>query len=267
MEQVEQISTGRRVWAITAIIMSVLVLLLVIAGTAGIWVGRNKAIQANNALMDGIYELSTAGRNGAQRLGEGIVEIQGFVSEVESAFDTVSQDISDKGLIMTLLPEEKEQNIVETAENINETVGELLSTVESALNLYRTVNEIPFINLPELDENKVQTLAGDIQEIQAGIDGLVADIQEFRQGAASKVAEVSAVAGQVNQRLEQASQNLSGLDSDLETLQTRSAKWKAAFPTITAVAALVLTFIFAWTVYGMVVVIRKHWEELNTGKK
>lgn len=267
MEQIEPISTGRRVWAITAIIMSVLVLLLVFAGTAGIWVVRSKAIQANNALMDGVYELAAAGRNGAQRLDEGIAEIQGFVAEVESAFDIVSQDTSDKGLFLTLLPEEKELEIVEAVDSISETISQLLSAVEAAQNLYRTVNEIPFIDLPELDENKVQALAGDIQEIQGRIDKLVADIQEFREGVASKVSEAATVAGEVNQRLEQASQDLSDLDSDLETLQTRSAEWKSAFAMITAVIALLLTFIFVWTIYGMVVVIRKHWEELNAGKK
>ena len=117
--------------------------------------------------------------------------------------------------------------------------------------------------MPKPDEKKVQTLSEDILEIQDSVDQLAADIQEFRDGAASAVSKVSAAAGEVNDRLKQTSLDLSNLDSELAEMQTRASNWKIRFRTITAVTALVLTVIFIWSIYGMVVLIIKHWREFE----
>ncbi|MFN2160362.1 MAG: hypothetical protein ACK2U3_13760 [Anaerolineales bacterium] len=263
MEQNSSPSVGRRIWAIAAIVISILVLLLAATATVGVWYGRGIAIEANDTLMDGVYDLSSAGRKGAQRLNERVDEIQGVVSEIESAVDEIAQDVSNKGLILTLLPPEKEQKIIDTADSIAETLDTIRTAIETALDLYRAVNDIPFINMPKPDEKKVQTLSEDILEIQDSVDQLAADIQEFRDGAASAVSKVSAAAGEVNDRLKQTSLDLSNLDSELAEMQTRASNWKIRFRTITAVTALVLTVIFIWSIYGMVVLIIKHWREFE----
>ena len=263
MEQTKSISTGYRIWAISAIIISVLVLLLSAAGTVGIWVGRNAAIGVNDTLMESIDHLAGAGRQAASRLGEGVGEINAFVVEVESAVDEIAQNVSDKGVVMTLLPPEKEQNIVDAADNIGETLSSIVSAVETAFDLYKSVDDIPFINLPKPEEARVQALDDNVQEIQDSVDQLVADIQDFRDGAASEVSKVSAAAGEVSDLLGETTQNLTDLDSDLGDLQTRANEWKDRFRTITAIAALILTFIFVWTIYAMIILIKKYWTELQ----
>ena len=127
MEQKESISTWRRVWVISAIIISVLVILLSVAGSVGIWIGRSVAINVNDSLMEGVDQLASTGRQGATRLGEGVTEIQTAVGEVESAVDEVAQNISDKGLVLTLLPPEKEQKVLDTADQVSETLNSITS--------------------------------------------------------------------------------------------------------------------------------------------
>ncbi len=263
MEQKESLSTGRRLWAITAIIISVLVLLLSAAGTAGTWIGRGAAIDVNDSLMEGVDQLAGVGRQGATRLGEGVDEIRVSVSEVESAVDEVALDVSDKGLVMTLLPPEKEEKIVNTADNIGEILNSITSVVETAFDLYKAVDDIPLINLPKPDEAKVQALNDDVQEIQDGVDQLAAGIQEFRDGAASGISNISAAAGRVNGRLETTSQNLSDLDNNLADLQTRANDWQGRFRTIVTIAAVVVTLILIWVIFAMVNLIMKYWAELQ----
>jgi uncharacterized phage infection (PIP) family protein YhgE len=263
MEQKESLSTGRRVWAITAIVISVLVLLLSAAGTVGTWIGRSAAIELNDSLMEGIGQLAGAGRQGATRLGEGVEEIRASVGEVESAVDEVAQNISDKGLVMTLLPPEKEEKLVNTADKIGETLNSITSAVENAIDLYKAVDSIPLVNLPKPDEAKVQALNDDVQEIQDGVDELAAGIQEFRDDAASGVSKISTAAGKVNGRLGTTSQNLSDLDSNLADLQTRADDWQGRFRTIATVAAVVVTLILIWVIYAMVFLTMKYWAELQ----
>ncbi len=264
MEQTKSLSTGYRIWAIAAIIISVLVLLLSAAGTVGIWVARDAAVDVNDTLMESVDQLAGAGRKAASRLGDGVGEIQGFVVEVELAVNELAQNVSDKGVVMTLLPPEKEQKIVDTANNIGETLNSITSAVETAFDLYKSVDDIPFVNLPKPEETRVQALDDNVQEIQESVDQLADDIQDFRDGAASEVSKISAAAGEVNDRLEITSQNLSNLDNELDDLQTRANEWKDRFRTITMIAALVLTFIFVWTIYAMVVLIKKYWAELQS---
>ena len=263
MEQKESLSTGRRIWAITAIVISVLVLLLSAAGTVGTWIGRGVAIDVNDSLMEGVNQLAGAGRQGATRLGEGVDEIRASVGEVESAVDQVAQDVSDKGLVMTLLPPEKEEKIVNTADNIGETLNTITSAVETAFDLYKAVDDIPLVNLPKPDEAKVQALNDDVQEIQDGVDQLAADIQEFRDGAASGVSKISAAAGKVIGRLETTSQNLSELDSSLADLQTRANDWQGRFRTMATILAVVVTLVLIWVIFAMVSLIMKYWAEMQ----
>jgi len=263
MEKKESLSTWQRVWAITAIIFSVLVLLLSAAGMVGTWVGRGAAIDLNDSLMDGVYTLSGAGREGANRLGEGIDEIGAAVDEVESAVDQVADNVSDKGLILTVLPPEKEEKLVNTADKIGETVTTITAAVEGAFDLYKAVDDIPLVNLPKPDEAKVQAVKADVQEIQDGVDQLAKDIQEFRDGAASKIGKISGAAGEVNGRLETTSQNLTELDNELADLQTRANDFKDSFRTMMTIAAIVVTLILIWVIYAMVIVIMKYWAELQ----
>ncbi len=263
MEQKNSPGTGQRVWAVTAIIFSVLVLLLSAAGTVGTWVGRGVLIDVNDSLMQGIDHLAGVGREGVARLGDGVDEIRTYIGEVESAVDEVAQNITDKGLVMTLLPPEKEEKVVNTAENIAETVDVIAAAVGTAFDLYKAVDDIPLVNLPKPDEAKVQALESDVQEIQDSLDQLAADIQEVRDGAASKVTKISSAAGQVNGRLETTNQNISALDGELADLQTRAAAFQASFRTMVTIASIVVILILIWVIYAMVILIMKYWAVLK----
>jgi methyl-accepting chemotaxis protein len=233
------------------------------AGTVGTWIGRGVAINLNTSLMEGVDQLAGAGRQGATRFGEGVDEIRASVSEVESAVDEVAQNVSDKGLVMTLLPPEKEEKIVVTADKISETLNSITSAVETAFDLYKAVDDIPLVNLPKPEEAKVQALDDDVQEIQDSVDQLAADIQEFRDGAASGVSEISAAVGEVNDRLEKTSQNLSDLDRNLADVQTQANDWQSRFQTIATFATVVVSLIFIWVIYAMVILIKIYWAELQ----
>jgi methyl-accepting chemotaxis protein len=266
MAQGESMSIGHRVWVISAMAISVLVLLLSVVGTVGTWIVRHVAIDVNNSLMEGVDQLAGTGRQGATRLGEGVDEIRASVGEVESAIDEVAQNVSDKGVVMTLLPPEKEEKIVDTADQLGGFLSNITSAIDAAFDLYKAVDNIPLVNLPKPEEAKVQALNNDVREIQDSVDQLVTDIQEFRDGVASGVSEISAAIGEVNDRLERTSQNLSDLDSDLADVQAQAEDWQGRFRTIATIAAVFLTLILTWTIYGMIIVIMKYWAELKAEK-
>jgi uncharacterized phage infection (PIP) family protein YhgE len=227
----------------------------------GTWFGRGVAINVNDSLMEAVDRLAGAGRQGVTQLSDGVDEIRVLVGEVESAVDEVSQNITDKGLVMTLLPQEKEEKILNTAENVGETLDSIASAVETAFDLYKAIDDIPLVDMPKPEEAKVQTLNENVAEIQDNVDQFATDVQQFRDDAASKVDEISERIGEINNQLETTSQSLSALDSELADLQTRANDWQGRFRTISAMASLFVTLLLIWIIYAMVNLIKQYWTE------
>lgn len=259
----QSMSTGQKVWSWTAIVVSVIVLILSAAGVIGVWVGRSVAINVNNGLMDGVIGLATVGEEAANRLSTGFGELSSGVGEIEAAVDEVAQNVSDKGLVRTLLPPEKEQNLVNTADNIAETVNTITASIESAFSLYESIDSIPFVNLPKPKEETVQELDSGIKEIQDSVDQLATDIQDFRDGAASEVSKISGAAGEVSSRLETSENKLAALEGEMSDLQTAAEDFKGRFSTMITILTIVITLLLIWVVYAMVIVIRKYLDDLN----
>ena len=259
----QEMSTGRRVWGWTAIVLSILVLILVAGGIVGTWVTRGVAIDVVGGLMDGVDRLAGVGREGAELVDSRVGELSAVVGEVETAVDEVSRNISDKGLILTLLPPEKEQELVDTTNRIAETAETILSAIETALDLYTTIDSIPLVNLPRLDEEKVQQIESDVQAVQAGVDQLATDIQQFRDDAAAEIDRVTNAIGEVNAVLGETQGALAQIDEDLALIQTRAQEFADQFATIATIAAIVITLILAWIIYALANTAYGHWQALH----
>ncbi len=263
MTKTETLSTGRRVWLWTAVIISGIVLLLAAAGIIGTWVGRSVVIDVADGVLDGVYQLAGVGREGVVLVNGHTDDLRVAVEEVETAVDEISQNVSDKGLVLTLLPPEKEQKLADTADRIDEAANNIRSIVVAVVELIDAVSKIPFVNIPEPDPAKVESLQSDILAIQTGVDQLAADIQAFRDDAAGSVDKISGAAGEVASELGNIQDELATIDSNLNDLQTRTGELKSSIRFWTFFIALGLSLLLAWVIYGMVMLIRQKWAELH----
>lgn len=258
-----QMSTGRRVWLWSAVVISVLVLLLTVGGIIGTWVVRGAAIDVVNGLMAGVDQLAGAGREGAALVGNRVGQLSDTVGEVQSAVDEISDNVSDRGLVLTLLPPEKEEELVNRANRVVDTANSILAAIEAAIDLYTTVNNIPFVNLPQPDPERVQEIENDIQVIQDDVAQLAADIQQFRDDVAARIGRVSTAAGEINAVLDQTQQALVELDNNLANIQTRAQNFADRFATMATIFAVVVTLLLAWIIYALANTAYGHWQELQ----
>lgn len=263
METKTEINTGRKVWLWTAVVISVLVLVISVGLVIGTWVIRGVAIETNNNLMDGITNIAETGSVAAVRVQERINEASTTVSEVQSAVDDVSQNVADRGVILTVLPPEKEQNLVDTASQIRETVQTVTDSVTAAVDLYQSINAIPFVSLPQPAESKVQEIQTNAQEIESSINQLRSNVQEFRDNASAEVDRLSDAAGVVKTRLQTSEANLDQLHANLEQIQASSQAFKSTFALYATIGAIIFTLLFLWVIYGMVVLIQKSLKDLG----
>lgn len=263
MEEKKTLTTGRRVWLWTAVIVSAIVLILSVGGIVGSWVGRSVVIDVADGVLDGVHQLAAVGREGVGFVDGHAEDLRVTVGEVETAVDQISQNVTDQGLVLTLLPPEKEQRIENAADRVGETAANIRAIVDSVVGLIDAVSKIPFISLPAPDPLKVEALQSDIAAIQAGADQLTSDIQAFREGTSERIDTITEGVGNVNDRIVGIQDKLDAIDANLDGLQTRTGELKSQIRTLTFIAALVVTLIMLWVIYAMVVLIRKDWSELR----
>jgi outer membrane murein-binding lipoprotein Lpp len=216
-------------------------------------------INVATGVLEGVELLATAGREGLAVVDGAVGDVRAVAGEVESAVGEIAQDVSDKGLILTLLPPEKEQRLVAGVDRAVEVVETIAGAIESAIKLIEAIDRIPFINLPKPDPAKVAELESDVQALQDGAEQLASDIQDFRDGVATEIGAVSDGAGRVSAALGEVQDGLAGVDSDLEGVQQGTAGLLRSVQVWTAVFAIVVTLLLGWAGYGMVKLIMGEW--------
>ncbi len=264
-DETRSVSTGRRVWMWAAICISVVVLILAVAGIGGTWVARSVAINVATGVLEGIDHLAGVGREGAVLLDGGVAEVRSIVGSVEEAVGQIAEDVSDKGLVLTLLSPEKEQRLVEAAERVGETLDTFRSVIQAVIELVDAIDSIPFVNLPKPDPAELEELEADVQSVRDGVDQLASDIQAFRDGVASEISTVSDGAGRINSRLEETQEDLARIDGKLSDVQERANQLVGTVRIWATIIAIVLTLVLGWVGYGMVKLIRGNWAEVRTG--
>jgi len=104
----KQMQFGRKTWYGLAIILSVLVILVSVAGVVGSWVGGSTLSAATVQVLlvvEGTADNMSTLVDGIDLRVAGLEETS---LAIRDATDQLSQNVTDKGLVLTLLPEERE---------------------------------------------------------------------------------------------------------------------------------------------------------------
>ncbi len=257
-------STGQRVFAVISLILSGLILLLAVGGIVGAWMSRSPAIDASIAGLNGVDRLAQTGRDGIARLDTTLTQLNQEIAEVESAVDQISQKVQDEGLVLTLLPPEKEEKLQATAEQVSDSLTNIREMVQSALELAEAVNRLPFVDLPMPEPERVQALQESISSIRNGVGELRTNLQQVRERASTGVSRVSASASALTQRLKTVQENLGRIDSRLATLQDKANQLKQTIPPLITTSAVVISLVLGWIIYALVILIKRAWSDLRS---
>lgn len=256
-------STGQRIFSITSLILSALVLLIAVGVIIGAWVARRPAIDAVNGTVQGVERFAHAGQEGIGRLDGRLDNMRSVVDEVGTAADQAAQNVADQGLMTTLLPPETEQRLRTAAQQVTDTLAGIVDIVRAAMDLAETINRLPFVSLPEIDPARVSNLENQIEAARTGVEQLQSNIPQLREGAASSISTISTTAAGVDERLAGAQSELDQINSRLDNIVAEANRLGQQVNTGITVSAVVITLLFGWVAYAMVVLIRQSWAKLR----
>lgn len=243
---------GRKIWYITAISLSVVILIMSIAGIIGTWIVQNKISQSAVKLLDTVEDTADKLQQAIKQIDRPLAEIEGITKTVLLKTDQISENVSDKGLLLTLLPEDQEKKLVELITTVQDTYDTVIGFINSAIGIYQSINQIPFVNLPLPEQENVESIEETIQDVQSSVQEMLQGISDFRDNASGTIDQVSERIRQASDRLALARDKLFKLDSDLEKIQETARSIKAAIPIIFIGGSILFTILAGFVAYTQV---------------
>jgi hypothetical protein len=270
MDEKTNANAGKKILYAIVIVMSSLLILLSVAGILGVWLVERPLSDTAVAMLRVVEESTATTRAAINRTDQALVKLQGITTQVQDASQQLNQNVTDKGLVMVLLPEEQEQTLTKTAASVQDTFSNIRETIRNSLDLYRSINRLPFVSLPGLDENQVETIATSVEKTQALAGNLRKDIADFRSGVSSQVNKLTGTADQLNNEITQGRDRLAQLDTRLAALGDLAIRLQQVIPGVLLALAVILSLIFAFLIFTQVEVIRlyvDHWRLLGTSQE
>lgn len=248
--------TGRRIWYGIAIFLSGFVLLLSAVGIAGVWITERALANTAVQMLEAVDRVTGSLREATKGIDQKLEHMQEVSTFISTASDRLSQKVIDKGVFLLLLPEEKEQNLIEMSSSVKEAVSPLRDVLSTGLGLYRTIDQLPFINLPSPSQEQVDQIEESVGGIQSTADSLESEIAAFRSGTSDQIGKVTSWADQLTARLGESRDRLANLDARLAIVQETLAQLQQTVVRVLVLLAILVTLLLAWVIYSQVEVIR-----------
>lgn len=255
-QQSPQKHIGRKIWYITAISLSVIIIITSIAGIIGTWVVQNEISEAAVKLLIAAENTAENLRQATSQIDQPLLEIERITGEVALKADQISENITDKGLLLTLLPEDQEMKIVELITTIQTTYETVSGFIISSIEFYQSINALPFINLPLPEQDTVESVKTAIHDVQTTIQEMRQGIIDFRDNASGTIDQVTERINLASNRISMAREKLNKMDSNLARLQETSRSLRGSIPVIFITSSLVITILAGFLGYTQVVFIK-----------
>ena len=246
--------------------MSGLILLLCAVDILGVWLVQGTLSDATVALFEVVEGSARVTREATGRLDQTLSGLQAQVTEVAEASSQLSQNVTDKGLVLVLLPAEKEEQLTEKASSVRDTYQGVRETLATGLRLYRSIDRLPFVSLPGSSPDQMDSIETSVTRVQTLVKTLRSEITAFRSGTAGKIDKVTAAASLLNSEIGKIRDELAQLETRLAALEASSIRLQQVIPRLFITVAVIFTLVLGFLIFTQVEVIRlyvKRWRKLG----
>ena len=114
-----------RIFAGLTVFLCAIVLLISVAGVIGTWVAGRAVSDAAVQLLNGVDKAAGAARTMIAQVNTEVGQVRDQVTTVKTATDQLSQNVSDKGLVLTLIPPETDSELLTSVRKVAESVANI----------------------------------------------------------------------------------------------------------------------------------------------
>ena len=254
--ETKQRHLGFKIWYGLGIAFCVLVILISVVGVPGIWVVGNRLSSVTGQTLVVVENTADGLSTIVVQIDQEVAGLEETSTAISGATSQLGQNVTDKGLILTLLPEEREQKLIAQAEELQQDLNTVSEALKAGLELYQSIDNLPFVSLPKPEPQTVASLEQTIADIQSTIQEVVQVTQDFRAGVSEEIGKVTGMLDDITATLTEVRQNLAKLNSNLEALQSLAVGLRSKIPFIFTSLSIIVTLFLAWLIYTQVEIIR-----------
>ena len=164
----------------------------------------------------------------------------------------VAQNVTDQGIINTLLPPDKETELSLKVDEIKQTVGQVKDGIDTVRSIMQIASAIPFIQTPDLDDSVLGKLDKIVQDIEKFVSDVRQGIEDLRNGVAGAIDQVSAALTQVSTAVFDARFPLAELRAYVQAANQVLLPFLQAFtPIFFLFVGAIFTILYGWTAFVM----------------
>ncbi|MFN2196856.1 MAG: hypothetical protein ACK2UW_12110 [Anaerolineales bacterium] len=255
--------TTQRTWPILVMVISALVILICAAGVIGIWVIRGAASSATVQLLQAVDHVAQLVRDGITYVDTDLATIEETVGSIEAAANQLSQNVNDQGLILTLLPPTKEEQLTAAVQSVRDDLAAVRDFANATREMVQAINKLPFVNLPGESLAALDKLQEGVNGLTSLVDELKTSIGQFRSQAATSISRLTQPVASLNNLLGEIRAELAQTDADLSSLQEAISRLQSLLTAIYLWSAILATLLALWIVYTQVVMINRALQDLR----
>jgi hypothetical protein len=245
------------------IAICVVVLILSVVTVIGTWSFVSKASTTVVELLNTVEKTSITIIAGLDKVTTRLDQAHQLAQDFQSGATQISQGVKDQGIILTLLPLLKDEQLKGAVQSIQDTFAGLKDNLATFANWVQIIGKIPFLNMVGIDTSKLQGISDKISALQATVENITASAAEIRTQAAGGVEKLATAVGNFDAQLTEINNSLTDIRTMVDRVQTSAGQLKTAIPTIFTSFAFALTLFLAWVIYSQVVLLRRALSDLR----
>ncbi len=256
--------TAKRILAVIGrsllIALSVLVILLSIAGMFGAWYADKEATNITLKLFSVVETGVSVVDSGVSQALDRVSESRNEITQLKTDIETLGQNLEKNKPVLTSLSERLDTKLAPAINRIQAVIGPVQDGLVAADAVLSVANSVPFFQEKAPRLQNIQDTIQTVQDTGADVQQLRVIIREAAAGKSTSLTEQGVkvlldTAGRIDDRLATIQSDLEDLQAQVDALSERIAAKKAALLLIYNLTAAFLTLLFAWVIYSQVVVI------------
>jgi X-X-X-Leu-X-X-Gly heptad repeat protein len=246
----------KRVLAVMMMALSVLLIVVWVAGIVGNWMANKTLTDATVKVLTGADTILGRTEQALTRLDTAVGNARDRVAAFDDEVATAGENFVENPVILTALAERLDLGIGPAVDEVRGTVGTIRETALAAQNTVQTLNALPFISIggSVTEESKLQRLSDGVTNLTEGVQEIRDGVREAKAGAATAVAWVL---GRGTSRLDAGLENIettvTGYGDQVSALRTQVSDLKSAITLWLDVASVVITLALLWLIFAHVV--------------
>lgn len=262
--QKEKAPIFKRILLYAAIVISVLFLLLSLAGIIGGWAINKPVTETIQTVLTSFDAALTRMEEVSVNAGAALSETSTALEDADQRVQEAGEELADTNLVLEVVSRIVGEDIEPNTDRARDNFVAIYDTVVAIEEAIEAINSIPFVNLEIPGSEEIASIRTGMEEIAVGVTELKDEIQQRREDRAENLVEaISTPINRLNTRVEEMTSRISDIETRLGLAIERTEQVNSRVPLWIDIVSILNTLLFAWFMFSQGAVIVLCWRALH----